>query len=144
MKTAIHKACMPYGTAGIRPSSMASPTRCRRAAEAIYSVEGKKQVRDVIDYYLKNAGRVRQEMDALGFYHVGGQNSPYIWIDTKAGSWDFFDMLLSNAGVVCTPGAGFGSCGDQYIRISAFNSYEKVELAMDRLSKALKSNGNTI
>ena len=116
----------------------------QRAAEAIYSVEGKKQVRDVIDYYLKNAGRVRQEMDALGFYHVGGQNSPYIWIDTKAGSWDFFDMLLSNAGVVCTPGAGFGSCGDQYIRISAFNSYEKVELAMDRLSKALKSTENLI
>jgi LL-diaminopimelate aminotransferase len=111
----------------------------QRAAEAIYSDEGKKQVRDIIDYYMKNADRVCQEMDALGFSYVGGQNSPYIWINTKENSWDFFNSLLYNAGIVCTPGAGFGSCGEQHIRISAFNSYEKVELAMNRLSKLLKS-----
>lgn len=111
----------------------------QRAAEAIYSDEGKTQVRDIIDYYLKNAARVRHEIDALGFSYVGGQNSPYIWIDTKGDSWDFFDMLLSSAGVVCTPGAGFGSCGSQYIRISAFNSYEKVDLAMNRIGRTIKA-----
>ena len=111
----------------------------QRAAEAIYSDEGKKQVREIIDYYLKNADRIRQEMDALGFFYVGGQNSPYIWIDTKENSWDFFNSLLYNAGIVCTPGVGFGFCGEQHIRISAFNSYDKVDIAMNRFSKALKS-----
>jgi len=111
----------------------------QRAAEAIYSDEGKEQVRDIIDYYLKNAARVRKEMDALGFSYVGGRNSPYIWIDAGRDSWDFFDMLLSRAGVVCTPGAGFGTCGNTYIRISAFNSYDKVDRAMKRIGGIVRS-----
>jgi len=111
----------------------------QRAAEAIYSDEGKGQVRDIIDYYLNNAARVRTEMDALGFSYVGGRNSPYIWIDAGGDSWDFFDMLLSRAGVVCTPGAGFGSCGNTYIRISAFNSYDKVDRAMKRIGGIFRS-----
>jgi LL-diaminopimelate aminotransferase len=77
-------------------------------------------------------------MDALGRDCVGGENSPYIWIDAGGDSWDLFDNLLNNAGVVCTPGAGFGTCGNQYIRLSAFNSHENVKKAMDRISRALK------
>lgn len=109
----------------------------QRAAEAIYSDEGKAQVKEIIDFYLKNAGRIRQEMAYLKLPHVGGKNSPYIWIDTQMDSWNFFDMLLEKAGVVCTPGAGFGSCGTQYIRLSAFNTYENTEKAMIRLRETL-------
>ena len=68
---------------------------------------------------------------------MGGENSPYIWIDGKRDSWEFFDLLLNKAGVVCTPGGGFGQCGDNYIRISAFNSYDNVQIAMDRIKAAL-------
>ena len=75
----------------------------------------------------------------LGFDYVGGDNSPYIWVDGQGrDSWDFFDLLLHNAGVVCTPGGGFGRCGNPYIRISAFNSRDNVVEAMDRLKEALK------
>jgi LL-diaminopimelate aminotransferase len=76
-------------------------------------------------------------MEALGYECIGGQNSPYIWINGKSDSWEFFDLLLNKAGVVCTPGAGFGKCGEGYIRISAFNSLENVEEAMSRISRSL-------
>ena len=76
----------------------------QRAAEAVYSEEGKKQVLDLSDYYLGNAAIIRENMETLGFSCVGGENSPYIWVDGKRNSWDFFDVLL-NAGVVVTPGA---------------------------------------
>lgn len=109
----------------------------QRAAEATYSAEGKVQVRELADYYLKNAALVRQEMAQLNFRFVGGENSPYVWIDGGRDSWEFFDMLLNKAGVVCTPGAGFGRCGNGYIRISAFNSPENVQKAMTRIREAL-------
>lgn len=109
----------------------------QRAAEAIYSDEGKQQAKDLVNYYMKNADVVCRTMENLGYEYVGGKNSPYIWIDGKIDSWEFFDMLLNRAGVVCTPGAGFGKCGNGYIRISAFNSHEKVEEAMKRLTEAL-------
>ncbi len=109
----------------------------QRAAEAVYSDNGKAQIRQLIDYYMKNAEMVRKEIVDLGYDCVGGENSPYIWIDGKQDSWDFFDMLLNKAGVVCTPGAGFGKCGNGYIRISAFNSHENVEKAMTRIRQAL-------
>ncbi|MEE4241669.1 MAG: LL-diaminopimelate aminotransferase [Desulfopila sp.] len=111
----------------------------QRAAEAVYSEEGKTQTADLIQYYLRNADRICDEMEVLGYDYVGGKNSPYIWIDGRSKSWDFFDMLLNKAGVVCTPGAGFGSCGEGYIRISAFNSYNKVEEAMKRIHSVLKN-----
>lgn len=110
----------------------------QRAAEAVYSDEGKNQVKELSDYYLRNAGLIRKEMSALGFDCIGGDNSPYIWVDGKTDSWAFFDQLLEKAGVVCTPGAGFGKCGEGYIRISAFNNYENVERAMGRIKRALK------
>jgi LL-diaminopimelate aminotransferase len=109
----------------------------QRAAEAVYSEEGKRQTKDLIDYYMANADMVCATMDKLGYDYVGGKNSPYIWIDGKMDSWAFFDMLLDSAGVVCTPGAGFGKCGNGYIRISAFNSHDKVREAMRRISDVL-------
>jgi len=111
----------------------------QRAAEAVYSPEGKVQVTALIDGYLENAAIIRSAMDLLGFDHVGGENSPYIWVDGQGrDSWSFFDLLLEQAGIVCTPGEGFGSCGQGYIRISAFNSRENVEKAMERMARALK------
>lgn len=109
----------------------------QKAAAAIYSAEGKQQCKELTDYYMANADIICATIDKLGYDYVGGKNSPYIWIDGKTDSWKFFDMLLNKAGVVCTPGAGFGKCGNGYIRISAFNSRENVEKAMERLTKAL-------
>jgi LL-diaminopimelate aminotransferase len=109
----------------------------QRAAEAVYSPEGKKQVKALIDYYLQNAWLIREKFMGLGYHCTGGDNSPYIWINTGMGSWDFFNLLLNKAGVVCTPGSGFGKCGEGYVRISAFNSYENVERAMQKISAIL-------
>ncbi len=110
----------------------------QRAAEAIYSPEGLTQTRALTDYYLTNAAFIRQAVHQLGFDCAGGENSPYIWINGRCDSWEFFDRLLNEAGVVCTPGAGFGQCGQGYIRISAFNSFENVDKAMDRIKTALR------
>ncbi len=111
----------------------------QKAAAAVYSEAGKVQTRELTDYYLTNAALIRKEITALGFDSVGGDNSPYIWIDGRGrDSWEFFDMLLNKAGVVCTPGAGFGKCGQGYIRLSAFNSYQNVEKAMKRIKQALQ------
>jgi len=109
----------------------------QKAAEAVYSKAGKVQVQKLIDGYMKNAALIRQEIQALGFECVGGENSPYIWVDGKKESWEFFDLILEKAGVVCTPGAGFGRCGQGFIRISAFNSYQNVQKAMSRIKRAL-------
>ena len=110
----------------------------QRAAEAVYNEDGRQQSRELTDYYLKNAARIREQMTALGYACIGGENSPYIWVDGRTESWRFFDLLLENAGIVCTPGAGFGKCGEGYIRISAFNSSENIQKAMARVSDALK------
>ena len=109
----------------------------QRAAEAAYSPEGRAQCRELIDYYLRNAALIREEMTALGYECIGGENSPYIWVDGKMDSWKFFDLLLEEANVVCTPGVGFGRCGAGYIRISAFNHYKNVQKAMERIRKTL-------
>jgi LL-diaminopimelate aminotransferase len=113
----------------------------QRAAEAVFSPEGQIQTRELIDYYLKNAAYIRESFRGLGYECVGGDNSPYIWIDGRRDSWEFFDLLLRQAGVVCTPGAGFGKCGRGYIRISAFNSYENVKKAMQRIADTFKQTG---
>jgi LL-diaminopimelate aminotransferase len=111
----------------------------QRAAEAVYSQAGKRQVADLVDYYMANANLIRKEMQTLGYACIGGENSPYIWVSTGKDSWTFFDMLLEKAGVVCTPGAGFGTCGEGYIRISAFNSRENVSTAMSRIHQAFEA-----
>ncbi|HLV30840.1 MAG TPA: LL-diaminopimelate aminotransferase [Chitinispirillaceae bacterium] len=109
----------------------------QRAAEAAYSEEGHKQVRELTDYYLENAALILEKMTQLGYCCTGGTNSPYIWINSKSDSWEFFDLLLNKAGVVCTPGVGFGKCGEGYIRISSFNMKERVQQALERISTAL-------
>jgi LL-diaminopimelate aminotransferase len=147
--TVVPKTCMAYDSDGGKHSlhdlwnrrhttkfnGVSYPVQ--KAAEAIYSEAGKVQVRDLIDGYMKNAALIRQEIQAAGFECVGGENSPYIWVDGQKDSWEFFDLLLEKAGVVCTPGAGFGRCGQGFIRISAFNSFENVQKAMSRIKKAL-------
>ena len=109
----------------------------QRAAAEVYTEAGQVQVKKRIDYYLNNAAIIRQAVTDLGLKCVGGVNSPYIWIDGQRDSWEFFDLLLNKAGVVCTPGAGFGLSGKPFIRISAFNTLENVQKAMDRVKNAL-------
>ncbi len=109
----------------------------QRAAQAVYTPEGQVQVRALTDYYLNNARFIRESFGALGFECVGGDNSPYIWINVNRDSWEFFDLLLDKAGVVCTPGAGFGKCGQGYIRVSAFNDFANVQKAMHLIQAAL-------
>jgi LL-diaminopimelate aminotransferase len=110
----------------------------QKAAAAIYTDAGRKQVRALTDFYLGNAKLIREAMARLGLPCVGGDNSPYIWVNVGGDSWVFFDRLLTQAGVVCTPGAGFGQCGEGHVRISSFNSRENVVAALDRIATALK------
>ncbi|HTL67174.1 MAG TPA: LL-diaminopimelate aminotransferase [Lacunisphaera sp.] len=110
----------------------------QRAAAAVYSDEGRKQTRSLTDFYLGNAALIRAAMSKLGLSCVGGDNAPYIWVNTGRDSWEFFDLLLTKAQVVCTPGAGFGRCGEGHVRISAFNSRQNVEQALARIAAALR------
>jgi|UniRef100_UPI0040497C77 LL-diaminopimelate aminotransferase len=110
----------------------------QKAAAAIYTAEGKAQTKALTDFYLGNAKLIREAITKLGLSCVGGDNAPYIWINTGTDSWTFFDKLLNEAQVVCTPGAGFGKCGEGHVRISAFNSRENVEKALARIAAALK------
>ena len=109
----------------------------QRGAEAIYSEEGRAQTKATIDFYLENARLIREALALAGFTVTGGVDSPYIWVDVKGDSWDFFDKLLKEANVVTTPGAGFGKAGEGYIRISAFNSRANVLEAIERFRKVL-------
>ncbi len=110
----------------------------QRAAESVYTPEGQKQTRALTDYYLGNARVIREAITSLGYNCVGGDNSPYIWMYTGKDSWESFDLLLEKAGVVTTPGSGFGSCGEGHIRLSAFNNRENVTAAMERISEVLR------
>lgn len=110
----------------------------QKAAAAIYTPAGQQQTRALTDFYLGNAALVRKAMGSLGFSCIGGDNAPYIWVNVGRDSWEFFDLLLNRAQVVCTPGAGFGKCGEGHVRISAFNSRENVVAALDRIAAALK------
>ena len=109
----------------------------QRAAEAVHSGEGKRQIRELADYYLENARIIREGIEAVGLDAYGGIHSPYIWVDVKTDSWDFFDSLLEKANVVCTPGSGFGRCGEGFARFSAFNDRALVNEAMQRIKEAL-------
>jgi len=109
-----------------------------RAAAAVSPAAGQEQTRALTDFYLGNAKLIREAVQRLGFTCVGGDNAPYIWVNTGRDSWEFFDLLLSRAQVVCTPGAGFGRCGEGHVRISAFNSRENVAAALERIAAALR------
>ena len=110
----------------------------QKAAAAIYTDAGQAQVKAMTDFYLGNAALIRSAVTKLGFSCIGGDNAPYIWVNTGRDSWEFFDLLLTKAQVVCTPGAGFGKCGEGHVRISAFNSRENVETALARIAAALR------
>jgi LL-diaminopimelate aminotransferase len=107
----------------------------QRAAEALYSPDGRQQVRGLVDHYLENARLLREGCEAIGLDAYGGRNSPYVWVACPhgLGSWDMFDRMLREANVVVTPGVGFGSCGEGYIRISAFNTRANVLEVVQRM-----------
>jgi LL-diaminopimelate aminotransferase len=109
----------------------------QKGAAAVYSAEGKQQIKETIDLYMSNADMMRQALTGQGYTVYGGEHAPYIWLHTPEGvdSWAFFDLLLKRAHVVGTPGAGFGAAGEGYFRLSAFNNPDKVKEAMDRISK---------
>ena len=108
----------------------------QRAAEAIYTPEGKEQVKQIIDYYMQNARRMLTTLRSLGYECYGGENAPYIWMRTPNGcsSWQFFEQLLYGANVVCTPGIGFGPAGENHIRFTAFGSHESTAEALERIA----------
>jgi LL-diaminopimelate aminotransferase len=112
----------------------------QRGAEAVFSPEGKEQVRAMVGYYLENARLMRNGLIEMGFEVFGGTNAPYIWLKTPQGvdSWAFFDKLLQSVQVVGTPGAGFGPSGEGYFRLSAFALRETVHEALSRMSTQFK------
>lgn len=112
----------------------------QRAAAAVFTEAGQKQVREVIDYYRRNAALMVDAFKAMGLWFTGGENSPYIWHKVPVGmtSWEFFDDLLARAEVVGTPGSGFGRNGEGFFRLTAFGTHEDTAEAMERLKKLLK------
>ena len=114
-----------------------APYIIQRAGEAIYTEEGKKEVRSLVDYYMKNAKVIKEGLTKAGYSCSGGVNSPYIWLETPNNmtSWEFFDYLLEEKNVVGTPGSGFGPCGEGYFRLTSFGSYENTVEAVERIVK---------
>ncbi len=116
------------------------PYIIQKAAAAVYTPEGQKQVRALIDFYMDNARIIREGLAATGLTVHGGSSAPYIWVRTPAGlsSWDFFDRLLAEAHVVGAPGSGFGPSGEGYFRLTAFGSREQTEEAIARIRTRLR------
>ncbi|MDD6923471.1 MAG: LL-diaminopimelate aminotransferase [Veillonellaceae bacterium] len=111
----------------------------QRGAEAVFSDEGKWQVKETIDFYLENARIIRDGLTSIGITAYGGVNAPYIWLKTPNDmpSWDFFDKLLNEANVIGTPGAGFGPCGEGYFRLTAFGKRADTIEAVQRIKEKL-------
>jgi LL-diaminopimelate aminotransferase len=109
----------------------------QRAAEAVYSPEGKVQVKEIINYYMHNAKVIKEGVESVGITAFGGVNSPYVWVKTPKGipSWDFFDFLLNELQIIGTPGAGFGRSGEGYLRFSAFGKKDATQKAVERIKK---------
>ena len=114
-----------------------APYIVQRAGEAVYSEAGKAQLKEQIAYYMKNAKTIKEGLRDAGYNVSGGVNAPYIWLEVPQGmtSWDFFDHLLKDAGVVGTPGSGFGPSGEGYFRLTAFGSYENTVAAIERIKR---------
>ena len=112
-----------------------APYIVQKAGEAVYSDEGKKEIRGLVDYYMRNAATILKGLSDAGYEVSGGKNAPYIWLKTPGNmtSWEFFDYLLSKANVVGTPGAGFGPSGEGYFRLTAFGDYEATVEAIERI-----------
>ncbi|MDR1368777.1 MAG: LL-diaminopimelate aminotransferase [Dysgonamonadaceae bacterium] len=107
----------------------------QRGAEAVFSQEGKKQIRETIGYYMENARIIREGLESMGFETYGGVNAPYIWVKTPqdVSSWEFFDQLLNDHQIVCTPGVGFGQSGEGFVRMTAFGKREDTIEALRRI-----------
>lgn len=114
-----------------------APYIIQRAGEAVYSEEGKAQLKKQVSYYMNNAKIISEGLQSVGYTISGGVNAPYIWLKTPDNmtSWEFFDYLLENANVVGTPGSGFGPSGEGYFRLTAFGSYENTVEAIERIKK---------
>lgn len=114
-----------------------TPYIVQKAAEAVYSSQGRQEVGDMVAYYMRNAEMIREGLTEKGWIFFGGENSPYIWLKCPDGmdSWTFFDRLLEECHIVGTPGVGFGSEGEGYFRLTAFNSHEKTAEAVERIKK---------
>lgn len=127
-------------TRRVNMKSNGPPYPIQKAAAAVYTADGQKQVRALIDFYMTNARVIRDGLAAAGFTVYGGRNAPYIWFRTPAGvsSWDFFDRLLAEAQIVGAPGAGFGPSGEGYFRLTAFGSREQTEEAVARIRTQLR------
>lgn len=113
------------------------PYITQRAAEAVYTEEGQKQIKENISYYMNNAKIIREGLKEAGYTVYGGINAPYIWLKVPNGmtSWEFFDKLLEEKNIVGTPGSGFGPSGEGYFRLTAFGSYENTIEAIERIKK---------
>ena len=111
----------------------------QRGAEAVFTPEGQKEIRENINYYKNNAKIMAETLTKHNIYFTGGINSPYIWLKcpNNMGSWEFFDYMLEKTAVVGTPGAGFGKFGEGYLRLTSFGNYEETKEAMERLDKLL-------
>ncbi len=114
-----------------------APYIVQRAGEAVYSEEGKAQIKEQIAYYMENAKVIREGLKEAGFTVYGGVNSPYVWLKVPEGmsSWEFFDMLLNEVQVVGTPGVGFGASGEGFFRLTAFGTHENTRKALERIKK---------
>ena len=114
-----------------------APYIVQRAGMAVYSPEGKQQLKEQVGYYQRNAATIMNGLKEAGYTVFGGVNAPYIWLKTPDSmtSWEFFDRLLENANVVGTPGSGFGPSGEGYFRLTAFGSYENTLEAIERIQK---------
>ncbi|MDR1865897.1 MAG: LL-diaminopimelate aminotransferase [Bacteroidales bacterium] len=113
----------------------------QRAAEAVYSPEGKKQVDETIRFYMENAQIIKNGLDSAGLKTFGGVNAPYIWLQTPDGksSWDYFDYLLNGLEIVTTPGAGFGKSGEGFVRLTAFGKRDETLEAVERIIHSRKT-----
>ena len=116
------------------------PYIVQRGAEAVFSKQGQKEIRENINYYKENAKLISQTLKECGIWHVGGEHSPYIWLKcpNNMTSWEFFDYLLENIQVVGTPGSGFGKNGEGFFRLTSFGSKENTKEAMERFKKLFK------
>ena len=130
-KTLVNKA-------KVAAESAYAPYSSFRVGAAVYSDTGQVEVKALVDFYMANAKLIRRHLSSLGLKVYGGEHAPYVWIKTpeEKNSWEFFDYLLAKAGIVGTPGSGFGAAGEGYFRLSAFNSRENVEKAMQRILKS--------
>ena len=117
------------------------PYIVQRGAAAVFTEEGMAEIQANLDYYRKNAKVIADMLTECGVWYCGGHNSPYIWLRCPGNmdSWTFFDWLLEHAGVVGTPGVGFGNCGEGYFRLTAFGDAEKTRIAAQRIKEAILS-----